>query len=91
MVNKLTSKPLSSDIDHKSNNICYALLKNNFYVIDHEHGKTIYESPQVHEGRIGCIRSKENLLMTGGFDNTVRLFDSRDWSAVHTFQSKQFM
>lgn len=57
-INKLTSKPLHSDVDHKSNNICYALLKNNFCIVDCGRGKTIYESPQVHEGRIGCIRSK---------------------------------
>lgn len=37
-------------------------------------------------GRIGCMRFKDNILMTGGSDNLIKLHDVRDWSLVHTFQ-----
>lgn len=33
------------------------------------------------------MRYKDNLLITGGHDNTVKLFDCRTFALVHTFQS----
>lgn len=34
------------------------------------------------------MRFKDNILMTGGTDNLIKLHDTRDWSLIHTFQSK---
>lgn len=76
-----------SEIIPNSPHIFYALSKSNFCLIDLEKNKKTYESSQVHMGRIGCMRFKDNILMTGGSDNLIKLHDVRDWSLVHTFQS----
>lgn len=40
--------------------------------------KIMHELKNVHDGRIGAIRSKDNLLMTAGYDSHVHIFDSRN-------------
>jgi len=66
----------------------YAMNNGSFCLFDIEHGKPIYESAQAHMNRIGCMRSKDNLLITGGYDNCVKLYDARNWTLVHSFQSE---
>lgn len=83
----LSSKPRVADRSDNPAHLYYGLANNNFVLLDLEKSKVLYESPAVHSHKIGCIRYKENILMTGGYDNFVKIFDPKTFQLVHTFQS----
>lgn len=49
--------------------------------------KVLHQTDQIHQNRIGAIRCKDNLLLTAGYDNQVRLFDARTYEHICAFQS----
>lgn len=44
----------------------------------------------MHEKRINCIREKDNVLITGSTDFTVKLWDKKSSKPIQTFMSTFF-
>lgn len=86
----LTSKAVVSEFSENNHHLYFALANSNYCLVDIEHGKNLYESDQIHHGRIGSLRCKDNLLITGGNDSLVKIFDTRSHTLAHTFQSIDF-
>ena len=42
----------------------------------------------LHEKRINCVKAKENVLITGSNDFTMRLWDRSSGKLIHKFVSK---
>ena len=83
----LSAKPRVADSRLNSPVVYYGLADNSVCQVDLEKGKIVQKRENTHEGKIGCIRFKEEMLMTGGYDNMLRLYDPRSLQIVHSFQS----
>ena len=83
----LPSKALNSEVSSDNNSIYYGLSSRQYCQVDLNEGKIAYESPILHEDKLSFIKEKDGIIITASHDHTVKLFDVRSHSHVHTFKS----
>lgn len=84
----LQSKPLLVEASSENPSLLYIAQSNNtLTLMDIEKMSIVHQTGPIHESKIGGIRYKDNLIMTAGYDNHVKLFDARTFENYASFQS----